>query len=99
MEFGMILKELGSWGVAVLIGSMGFTELVKRQAKRAKAEVPWWTWMAMPSALAFIGVLGMVLGGVIVPEMALLVWFVVSFSGPLLYKFVIRPALVKVGMK
>ena len=99
MDFVEILKELGTWGGAVLLGSMGFTELVKRTAKRNAANVPWYVWLIMPSALAIIGVMGMVMAGVLAPEMALIVWFVVSFAGPLLYMYIVRPALVKIGAK
>ncbi len=99
MEFGALFKELGVWGGAVLTGSIVFTEVVKRAARKAKASVPWYTWIVMPSILAFVGVLGMVVGGIIVPQMALLVWFVVSFAGPALYRFIIEPKLRKAGLK
>ena len=96
MESLAILKELGAWGVAVLVGSMGFTEVVKRASKRAGAETPWWAWIVMPSVLAGIGTVGLGVGGLIEWRMALLVWFVVSFTGPILYSAAIKPGLKKI---
>ncbi len=93
MDFGAIFKELGVWGVAVLIGSMGFTQIVKRRAKSAHIKVPWFTWVVMPSILAIVGVAGLCVAGFIELKMALLVWFVVSFTGPLLYDYIIMPSL------
>ena len=97
MDFGPILKELGLWGSIALIGSMGFTEVVKRSAKAAGAKVPWRVWMAMPSLIAIVFVAGMVRGGKLEREMALLVWAGISFAGPLIYAYVIKPALRVVG--
>ena len=94
-QVGSIRQALGVWGGAVLLGSMGFTELFKRAAKKAKADVPWYTWMIMPSCLAIVGVIGMVVGGILEAKMALLVWFVVSFAGPLIYAYIIKPTLSK----
>lgn len=97
MEWGQIAKELGTWGIAVLVGSIGFTELLKRSAAKAKAKVPWWTWRAAPCVLGAIGVTGMVWGGILNKEMALLVWFVVSFAGPILYDTILGSLLKKIG--
>jgi hypothetical protein len=74
---------------------MGFTELVKRTARRAGAKVKWYVWLIMPSVLAAIGVGGMVRGQIIERNMALIVWFTVSFAGPILYEYVFMPGLRK----
>ncbi len=74
---------------------MGFTEYVKRRAKRAHAHIPWYVWVIMPSIICAVGVVGMVIGEVASVKMALLLWVIMTFAGPILYEYAIMPALRK----
>ena len=94
-QFGEILRVLGSWGVAVLVGVMVFTETIKPPLR--KSGVNDVVFVFMPCLVAIPGVFGLVLGGQIDKSMAVLVWFVVSFTGPALYRYILKPMLKKFG--
>ncbi len=90
MDF-TILKELGPWGIAVLVGVMGATQAIKPLFKKSNIDDGWLAFG--PAFFAAPGVIALCIAKQIEWLMAPLVWFVVSFTGPIIYMYIIKPAL------
>jgi hypothetical protein len=91
-----ILSELGPWGIAVLIGVMGGTQALKPLIKELHANKMWI--FGVQTILACIGSVCLAVGNRVTGikwDMVPLIWFVVSFTGPLLYMYILKPMLQK----